>query len=152
MINKLPRKNKKAFIHTLEATFAVLLILSLILVLVQEKPKELKTPNKIQQAHKKVFTEISFNQTFRECIINTMNFGNIQDNIMDPCISDTNLQNFVQFNTPHGYNQLTEICETSTTCTPNLYTTIPLNKDVYADSSFIASQPSRIVRIYFWEQ
>jgi len=143
--------NKKGFIHTLEATIAVIIILSLIIILTPVKEKELQTPNRIEQSFSTIFSEISVNYTFRDCLLSINSFGNLKD-ITEPCIGSTNIFPFIEKNIPYGYNYLAEICNTATTCTSNLYNTLPVDQSVYAESTFIASDPARIFRIYFWEK
>jgi hypothetical protein len=149
-------KNKKGFLHTLEAVIAIILLLSIIYIVIPKDQLESTTPNKIEQAHKGIFSEITINQEFRDCLlIDVLNFGSIneltQNNIIKeataPCL--THINKFIQELTPRGYVYMAEICDKSVSCTSNI---LSPEITIYAESIMLASKSSKVFRVYFWEK
>ncbi len=151
-------KNKKGFIHTLEAVIAILLLLSVIYIVVPKPQPESVTPEKIDQSYKAIFSEISVNNTFRECLMQQVSgtgaINNVTEfnlfteiNPYEPCLN--NINDYVQDLKPRGYVCLAEICLTSASCTAN---TLPAEATIYAESIMLASKTSKVFRIYFWEK
>lgn len=150
-------KNKKGFIHTLEAVIAILLLLSIIYIVVPKPQPESTTPEKIDQSYKGIFSEISVNSTFRDCLMQEVQGTGAINNISEfnilaeidpyqPCLYDIN--NYIQDLKPRGYVYLAEICNTSASCTSNI---LPPESTIYAESVMLASKTSKVFRIYFWE-
>jgi hypothetical protein len=148
-------KNKKGFIHTLEAVIAIILLLSIIYIVIPKDQPESATPNKIEQAHKAIFSEITINQEFRDCLlIDVFNYGSINEitqyNIIKESTTSclTDLNTYIQELTPRGYVYMAEVCDTSVSCTSNL---LPTEATIYAESIMLASKSSKVFRVYFWE-
>ena len=74
-------KNKKGFIKTLEAVLAIIVLLSLIFTLTPKTEIDISKPNSLQQAHNIMFSEISQNISFRECILDLTNNKEIKESV-----------------------------------------------------------------------
>ncbi|MDP3917190.1 MAG: hypothetical protein Q8Q42_02785 [Nanoarchaeota archaeon] len=146
--------NKKAFIRTMEAVIAVIILLSIIYVVTPARDFDISTPNNVEQAHGAIFSEISANFAYRECILGVSSYGainNIEEYsgtvITDSCLTDIN--SFININTPNNYVYLAEICSQSAAC---LDSSLPVEKSIYTQSIMLASENPKVFRIYFWEK
>ena len=139
--------NKKAFVRTLEAVIAILMIFGFILFTKpQLNPDAISgTPDQVKTAQQFIFSEISYNQDFRSCITTASNPSS--GSCTEVC--GARLDNFIRPNVPFGYDYACEICETSVSC---MHRDLPLDRNIYADSIFIADKHSKILRIYFWQK
>jgi len=148
-------KNKKGFIKTLEAVLAIIVLLSLIFILTPKTEIDISKPNSLQQAHNIMFSEISQNISFRDCILDLPNNKEINDPpdfingnpSSDPCLTPIN--NFLEAYRPHGYIYLAEVCDKSASC---LTGDLPIEKQIYSESIMLASDTPKVFRIYFWER
>ncbi len=138
--------NKKGFLRTIEAVIAIIIILGLILFLTPTRVSDVgEVPGTIEEAQKIIIEEISFNETFRDCVLKNKGISCIG---MDwPC---SDIEIFVRGNTPPGYDFNCEICDSSVSCVENLH--VPIDQTVYAKDIFIAGEPSRVFRVYLWER
>jgi hypothetical protein len=147
-------KNKKGFIKTLEAVLAIIILLSLILTLTPKTEINTSKPNSLQQAHNIMFSEISQNISFRECIIDLTDNKEINNPpdftngnpLTDQCLTPINT--FLETYRPHGFIYLAEVCDKSASC---LVGDLPIDKQIYSESIMLASETSKVFRIYFWE-
>jgi len=133
--------NKKGFGKTLEATIAIILILSFIYYF-SPKPltKESDLPENVKEAQKFILEEISATKELRDCVLAA------PEGKCDP--GCTKVENLVKKHTPPGYAFACEICPTAGTCSSN----VPLDKSLYTNSIFISANNPKVVRIYFWEK
>lgn len=137
--------NNKGFIRTLEAVIAVIIILGIILAVAPEKNKqESATPANVREAQSFILNQIATNNQYRDCIIKTT----VEGECSIVCIGIANVDTLVRDNVPKQYDYRCEICNSASTCSGPL----PLDKSLYTDSRFIATNPARIVRLIFWEQ
>ncbi len=148
-------KNKKGFIKTLEAVLAIIVLLSLIFILTPKTEIDISKPNSLQQAHNIMFSEISQNISFRDCIFtlsgnkeinNPPDFTNGNPS-SDQCLTPIN--NFLEAYRPHSYIYLAEVCDKSASC---LTGDLPIEKQIYSESIMLASDTPKVFRIYFWER
>ncbi len=145
--------------HTLEAVIAILLLLSLIYFLTPKQVTQETKPEQIDQAYSVIFSEVSVNHTFRDCLIKKITSEGEINNpgsgytsvspLQDKCISDSNINNFIKTQTPYGYAYLAEVCKTAGSC---LKGNLPIDQSIYADSILLASEESKIFRLYFWQE
>ena len=137
--------DKRGFIKTLEAIIAIIIIFSAILILNQSNKRQ-ETPASIEESYKFILTELSENSTFRNCIktFSVNNLGNCKNN---GCL--VHVDSFVGAHAPYNYNYLCEVCDKPLKCSLD---PLPIDKNVYTNSVFIAHNPSRISRIYFWQK
>ncbi len=137
--------NKRAYLRTLEAIIAIVIILFATYTLT---PKEIAnpraTPYIIESAQNYVITQVTDNSTLRDMIIN-------YDSNLD--LAENSLNGIAQSRTPAGYAYSTAICmNTSCVSLPELETSI------YMADTLIAGQTSddppksviRVVRVWFW--
>jgi hypothetical protein len=137
-------KDKRGLIRTFEAIIAVVIMLTLIYYLVpKDRDVDVVAEHNVREAQKLILTEISLNEEFRECVSGFNTFGVCEGG----CMNDIDL--FIDRNVPFGYESFCEICDSAISCTDGF---LPVDKSIYTDSVFIAHDPSRIVRIYFWEK
>ena len=148
-------KNKKGFIKTLEAVLAIIILLSLIFTLTPKTKIDISKPISLQQAHNIMFSEISQNISFRECLLdltdnkeinNPQGFtgGNPSTGL---CLDHIN--EFLETYRPNGYVYLAESCDKSASC---LIGELPIDKQIYSESIMLASDTPKVFRIYFWER
>ncbi|MBT3262407.1 hypothetical protein HN992_03180 [Candidatus Woesearchaeota archaeon] len=146
-------KNKKGFIKTLEAVLAIIVLLSLIFTLTPKTEIDISKPNSLQQAHNIMFSEISQNISFRECILDLTNNKEINSapGFNDPSTGQclTSINTFLETYRPHGYIYLAEVCDKSASC---LEGDLPIDKQIYSESIMLASDTPKVFRIYFWER
>jgi len=149
-------KNKKGFVRTLEAVIAIILLLSIVYMVTPERKFDISTPNKIEQAHTVIFSEVSLNQSFRNCILpNNLIIGAINNAegqytgtvISNSCLDPIN--NFIELHRPNGYVYLAEVCNKSASC---LDSNLPIDKSIFAESILLASDDPKVFRVYFWER
>ena len=148
--------NKKGFIRTLEAVFAVILLLTIIYTTTPSQEIDISKPNIITQAHSVIFAEISTNQDYRNCLLNEIVTHGALNNAKGqysgstvPHICVQEINNFIEPFTPHGYVYLAEVCNQAKSC---LGRNIPAEKSVFAESIMLASDNPKVFRVYFWEE
>ncbi len=133
--------NKQGFIRTLEAVIAVVIVLGIMLSLAPAKQPETDTPANLKQAQAFILNHIVTNENFRNCIMTVTAYGECS-------ASCTIVDSFVNTNAPKGYAYRCEICGSASTCSSPL----PLDKSLYTDSRFIATDPAKVIRLVFWER
>lgn len=140
------KMNKKGFLRTIEAVIAIIIVLGLILFLTPARISDVgEVPGTIEESQKVIVEEVSYNETFRSCILKDKDRSCIG---MDwPC---SQMETFVRSNIPSGYDFNCEICDSSVSCVQNLK--VPVDKTVYARDIFIAGEPSRVFRVYIWQR
>ena len=137
--------NKKGFGKTLEATLAILLILTFIFYFTpKQEPESTTLPENVAEAQAFILQQISTKTSLRDCVLNPTSVGNC-NKITGTC---SNIESFVNANKPHGYQHRCEICPTASTCSGNL----PTDVSLYTDSIFVSGPDPKVVRIYFWEK
>lgn len=129
---------KKGYIKTLEAIFAI--VLMLIFIYSTIPPKTIpppKVPPPVTSAQHFIIGEITHNDTLREYIVTE-----------HPAAEDA-INDLISEHVPLGYDYTMALCDV-TSCVA----TTPLDKSVYVTDTFIAAnnltQNPRIVRIWFW--
>ena len=134
--------NKRGFSKTLEATIAIVLILSFIFYFTpSNEGAEAAMPQTVQDAQQFILEQISSDENLRNCALAATTTGTCND------VGCGVIDNFVKKHTPPGYTALCEVCTTANTCSKN----VPLDKSVYTDSVFISGAHARVVRVYFWK-
>ncbi len=133
--------NKKGFVRTLEAVIAVVIVLGIMLVLTPAKQPETDIPANLKQSQAFILNHIATNENFRNCIMDTTVYGECR-------ASCAAIDGFVGNNVPKGYDYRCEICSSASTCSNPL----PLDKSLYTDSRFIATDPAKVIRVVFWEK
>ena len=140
--------NRKGFIRTIEAVIAILLILGFVLIM---KPnlsnnQDNSIPSEVEETEKFIFSEITYNKDFRDCITNE----NPSNPETGTCKEVCNiLDEFVSSHKPFGYGYECEICESSVSCMSN---ELPIDRNIYANSIFLAAKNSKIVRVYYFPE
>jgi hypothetical protein len=152
--------NKKAFIHTLEAVIAIVLLLGIIVILSPKQEIETGTPLKIVQAHNSIFNEIEINYTMRDCLLkiiitegvfNASSETGINPTVSNSCITDSGIESLIESRKPKAYSFIAEICESSQSCLGSIV--LPIDKSIYAESLMLTtSKKPKVIRIYFWER
>ena len=141
--------NKQGIIKTLEAVFAILLILGFVYFILPEPGREqLPTgniPYPVSSAHSFLFNEITFHDAYRTCLTSPST-GTGKCAMLGSCM--TPIVQLIDQYTPTGYTNACELCTTSGSCTTE---PIPYDRSIYTDSVFIGNTASRVLRIYFWE-
>lgn len=139
--------NRKGFIRTFEAVIAIILVLTTLWYFYQPSPKSQdKTPASVENSLKFILQEMSVNDTYRSCILTTGS-GGCLDPSMNSCVMQQ-IFPFIQANTPPGYQNACEICDTAVPCIGYL----PVTKEITTNSILIAGNPSKVIRVYFWQQ
>ena len=137
--------SKKGVIKTIEAVFSIIIILLFIYFIAPEKEATTDaTPQILSDAQNYLLDEITFEDSYRGCIKN--NAEGMCKN-MGGCMRT--VAALIDDNTPPGYKNACELCDTSISCVNN---GIPLDKSVYTDSVFVSGQQSKVLRIYFWRE
>jgi len=131
--------NKKAYIRTVEAFIAIIILLMVVFFLIpRESEQEPDVPNIVEGAQNFILNELSYNETSRECIVNN-----------PLCENSIVFTSIVEQNIPFGYDYSIKICDTTNCVVPT-----PINKDVYVSDivigSTIESQNPKIVRLWLW--
>ena len=143
--------NKKGFIRTMEAVISIILLFSFIFFMSYYRlPEANDVPFVVKNTHEFLFEEISYNNTLRDCVIEKADDGNCAEyNAFgsDACMGL--VSKFIESNTPVGYQHACEICSSAVSC---IQETLPIDRNVYANSLFLAATNSKIMRIYFWEE
>ena len=152
--------NKKAFIHTLEAVIAIVLLLGLIVILAPKQEIETGTPSSIIQAHNSIFNEIEINYTMRDCLLKTITstgvFNASSETGITPtvsyqCITDSGIENLIESRKPKAYLFIAELCDSSQSCLVSVV--LPIDKSIYAESMLLTtSKTLKVIRIYFWKR
>ena len=143
--------DKKGFIRTMEAVISVILLFSFIFFMsYYNAPETSEAPFIIRNTHNFIFEEIVYNSTFRDCIIQKAHDGSCRQYDLtgaDACMKY--VDDFVKANSPEGYEYECEACRSAVSC---LEGSLPIDRNVYANSIFLASDNPKIMRIYFWER
>lgn len=150
------KMRKKGFIRTFEAVIAIIILLSTIYILTPKINVDIGTPNLVEQAHIAIFSEVLYNNNFRDCIVNQITTEGALNNaegsyagylINESCTSS--ITNFIDIHRPKGYVYLAEVCDKSESC---LDDDLPVEKSIYVESVMLASNTPKLLRIYFWER
>ena len=137
--------HKKGFIRTLEAVIAVIIVLGVILAVTPGKDKATqKTQDIVRQAQSFILEQVATNEQYRECILKSTTQGECKT----VCTGTADIDALVKKNLPNQYEYRCEICSSASTCSGQL----PLDKSLYTDSRFIATDPAKIIRLVFWEK
>ena len=140
--------NKKAYIRTLEAVIAIILVLVFIFMVTPKTQKiSEEVPVDVREAQKFILQEVLNNETLRNCVISLEPPQNCKQDIF----SCKNLDSFIKEHIPRNYDYNCEVCSTSASC---INLNLPIDKSVYADDIFITNYPNklRIVRLYLWRK
>lgn len=141
----------------MEAVLAIILLLTLVNTITPRQEFDISKPNSIKQAHSAVLSEISTNQTFRDCLLD-VNRANGALNDADGQYSGQpilqtecviNINSFIEPYSPRNFVYLAEICDQSKSC---LDRTLPVDKTIFAESIMLASDHPKVFRVYFWEE
>ena len=131
--------DKKAYIRTVEAIIAIIILLMVVFFLIQERPEQKPdVPNRVEGAQNFILNELSYNETSRECIVNN-----------PLCENSIVFTSIVDENIPFGYNYSIKICDTTNCVVPT-----PIDKNVYVSDivigSTIENQNPKIIRLWIW--
>ncbi len=132
----------KGYLRTLEAVIAIIVILLFIYTVTPRNSNvEAGVPSNVQSAQDFIFKELSFNESIRKCVVQTV--------VSNDCQGWVN--EVVENNSPFGYTFDVVICD-KTACVSS---EPPFDKNVYMSDVFISSsleeQNPKIIRIYMWE-
>ncbi len=135
-------RNKKAWLRIVEAFIAILIITSVLLVVVQNFPKEDKS-EEIHKMQRLILEQISLNDSLRKEILD-------YDEIDNPDKEDT--EAFINEIKPAYWNFEVRICEIEGICSTSEY----IEKEVYADEIFISStlqqyNPKKL-KLFVWTE
>ena len=146
---------KKGFIKTVEAVFAIVILLGLVLYIFSNNPKPFATtPYAVENANNFIINEFLNDNTFRSCFIKSSE-GDCNSALNTIKTSDNKeckevINEFLLKSTPQGYSYWCEVCKSSRSCS-NLVT--PKEKSVYPRSGFLYSpemKEGRIIRVYLY--
>ena len=134
--------NKKGFAKTLEATIAIILILTFIFYFTPKSLSEDPSiPVNVMESQSFILEQISTDPAFRNCILQDPPPAGV-----GTCEAVCDAVNkFVRDKKPFGYSFACEVCASANTCTSN-----PLDVSLYTDSVFLSGTNPKVVRIYFW--
>lgn len=131
---------KKAYIKTLEAIIAAVLILvAIFAILPKTEKKEAFTPDIVKSSQQFILKQIANNESLRSCVVflETCDLFYIERAIIE--------------NLPPGYDYTFKICSS-----PNCLADTPIDRSVFMDDTLISSdskkQNPKIVRIWFWKK
>lgn len=132
--------NKKAYMRTVEAVIAIIILIIFIFTVIQRPPKsEHKIPLNVQEAQNAIIKEATLNNSIRNCIITN-----------PLCHNSIIMQNLFQENIPVIYNYTFKICE-ETTCLANTPFKTVYVADVFISSTYEDKKP-KILRFWIWEK
>ena len=140
--------NKKAYIRTLEAVIAIILVLAFIFMVTPKTQKiSEEVPIDVREAQKFILQEVLNNESLRNCVIILEPPQNCKQDIF----SCKNLDSFIQEHIPKGYDYNCEVCSSSASC---INLNLPIDRSVYADSILITEDIDKIkiVRLYIWRK
>ena len=134
---------KKAFMKTVEATFAIVIFLLFLsyLSINQARSKLQTTPEEIKTLQNTIFKEIETNGNFRTIIFD--NGDKIQ------------IGNFISNNKPAQYKYQLNWILTDSASTIFIGDALPSNKQVYADILIISrltDPKTAYITLYLWEE
>jgi len=140
-------KNKRGWIRIIEAFFAVILIMGVVLVVVSKEPSLDESSKKIYSEVNSILQAAELNQSLRGYILGIENVYLP----MEWVDLDENLKNFIGGQTPNYLDCSAKICEINVRCTSDQDT----NADVYANSVGVYANKSvyspKQLRLFCWE-
>lgn len=141
---------KKGYLRTVEAIIAIVVIMIIVYTAVprNEQPPP-RVPGAIASAQDYVSKEVSYNNTYRMCVVEQMPEGCEREN----CGSCGDwFISFFENNLPGNYNFTFKVCGT-TNCVSSL---LPEDRTIYMGDVFLASyedqQNPRIFRFWMWRK
>lgn len=128
---------KGAYIKTLEAIIAIVLILTVVFVVIP-KPitYEEKVPFNVKNAQEFIIKEIRENAEIRNAVFT------------NPTDAKNKISALIEENLPIGFTYAFEICDTTVCVLENT----PLDRNVYMADVMLSNGEPRIVRIWFWQK
>lgn len=114
-------KNKRGWLRIVEASIAVLLVASVILIMISRMPREDKTES-VHELQRHILRQVSSNETLRGEILQSQN-------------QYDKTEAFIQENLPVYYNFTIRICEVEEVCGMPFY----IEREVYADEILITA-------------
>jgi len=144
-------KNKRGWIRIIEAFFAVVLILGVVLVAVSKEPSLDESSKKIHSEVNSILQAVELNPILRGDILGIdenaipMKWDKFEDNGL------TDLKNFIEEQTPNYLNCSAKICPINERCTSDQDT----EGSVYANSVGVYANKSvyspKQLRLFCWE-
>ena len=140
--------NKKAYIRTIEAVIAIVILLFasyMVVPKVISNPKE--TPYVVESVQNYVLDQVSDNKTLRMLIVNYTIGGS------STLTANISLDGIIKQRLPPGYSYSSVIC-----MNPDCVVLPPLQTSVYMDDALITGKASngqqviRLVRVWFWRE
>ena len=158
--------NKKAYIRTVEAIIAIVLILTFtIYIWPKESQVESKIPREIELTLSRIINEFQYNEEYRSCIlqiklIRSLTVQEIQgleiDDTIKRCYNE--LSAFVKDNIPQTLLYSLSICSVEGYCAPSdIEVNLP-KENVYTKGAFISTTTteqnpdSKTVKLYVWRK
>jgi hypothetical protein len=132
-IKKITRKNKKGWIKILEAFIAIIILISLILLIVNNEKYETKETSNLLTTQSAFLVLVQTNETLRNEILDLDVSGSsyeIEDENFPP-----NLKNYIEEKFSGRTSCLAKICNTTTECTMNNYP----EREIFSRSVIITS-------------
>jgi len=131
-------KNRSGWLRIVEAFFAVMLVLAVLLVMVTRSPKKEQT-ERVQEIQRFILEQISSNDVLRQDVLDEDN------NSITTFIEDQSLL-------PSRYDFTIRICNISMACGMP----IPVERDVYADEILVTSTleeygPKKL-KLFVWKK
>ncbi len=129
-------KNRKAWLRIVEASIAVLIVASVLIVMISKTPGRDRS-EEVHKMQRFILEQISLNETLR---------GEILRN------DETNTESFVRKNIPVYYDFTMKICEIEEICGMPFY----IEKEIYTDEILIATnltyyQPKKL-KFFVWRE
>ena len=158
--------NKKAYIRTVEAIIAIVLILTFIVYIwPKESQVESKIPRDIELTLDRTINEFQYNEGCRICIlqinlISSLTAQEIQDLADDDTIKTcyNKLNDFIKNNIPQTLLYYLSICSVEGYCAPSdIEVNLP-KENVYTKGAFISTTTieqnpdSKTVKLYIWRK
>lgn len=143
---------KKAYIRTLEAVIAIVIILIFIFTITPKKiPNPNETPEQVETAQKYILKEIANTQALRDEALNAQLSPATPYLPCNDVNVGTEIDNLVRANLPPGFDYSCAICS-NTGC---VYTPPDIVNSIYMDDMMITPENiengPRIIRLWFWQ-
>jgi hypothetical protein len=133
--------NKKAYLRTVEAIIAIIIIVIVSFTLIpRHRIPTPKTPFNVKSSQDFILNEILTNKVLRACVLH------------DPgCETNNQFKSLFEKNIPMAYNYTYKICDKT-----NCVVTTPTDKSIYMNDIIIApddiGDKPKIVRLWVWEK
>jgi hypothetical protein len=133
-------KNKKAWLRIVEAFFAIIMIIFVLLIIVTRQPIE-RDSYEIHNIERGILRQVALNDSLRRDVLNE---------------NEEKIARFIRNVAPVYWNFTIEICNIEELCAMEPYPIDAFDKDIYADeiliSSTIENYNPKKLKLFVWEK